>query len=149
MAKFAQLSFIVLMLFASACQGAREVSAESTSGAELHNTLWKLISLNGVPIQAEAGQYMASLTLDFQQSQARIVTACNRGLAGFTIDGSKIKFEIAMATKMMCPPELMKQEAGFFKAIRETTRYQIKGEMLELYTADNKLLATFHAEYLK
>ena len=43
----------------------------------------------------------------------------------------------------------MQQETAFFKAIADTTRFEIKGETLELYNVEGKLLATFHSEYLK
>ncbi len=65
------------------------------------------------------------------------------------MDGKDIKFDVAMSTKMMCEPEPMKQEAAFFKIIADAASYEIKGETLHLYSADNKSLATFHAEYLK
>jgi heat shock protein HslJ len=146
----AQLGLMALVLSLSACQSTSEANAgKSGARAELRNTLWKLTSMNGQAMQTTEGQRMASLTLSSEDSRARITTVCNSGSAVFTTDGSKIKFDIAMATKMMCPPEQMEQEAGFFKAIRDTTHYQIKAEILELYNADNKLVATFHSAYLK
>ncbi|MGH8107510.1 MAG: META domain-containing protein [Arenimonas sp.] len=150
MKKYAQLGFIILMFSMSACQSAPEANAEeSKSTAELRNTLWKLTELDGKAVQTAEGKRMASLTLRSEESQARIVTACNQGSAGFKVDGKAIKFDIAMSTKMMCEPEPMKQEAAFFKVINDAARYEIKGETLELYNADNRLLARFHSEYLK
>jgi heat shock protein HslJ len=115
----------------------------------LRNTLWKLTELDGKPVQTPEGKRMASLTLTSEASQAHIVTACNRGSAAYKVDGNSITFEVAMSTKMMCEPEPMKQEAAFFKVINDATRYAIKGENLELYNAENRLLARFHSEYLK
>ncbi len=147
MKKLLPLGFIVLMLSMSACQSAPEATAEeATSTAQLRNTLWKLIELNGRPVRTAEGQRMASLTL---MSTARIVTACNGGSAGYTVEGASIKFGMAMSTKMACEPEPTQQEAAFFNVIKKSTRYVIKGETLELYSADNKLLARFHSEYLK
>ena len=149
MKKLAQSGLIFLMLSVSACQSAPDANAESGSTAELQNTLWKLTELNGASVSTADGQRMASLTLDSQASQARIVTACNRGSAGFTLEGDSIKFAAAISTKMMCPPEQMQQEAAFLKVIADTVRYEIKGETLELYNSDKQLLAAFHSEYLK
>lgn len=150
MKKLVQLGLVVLMLSLSACQSAPEANAEeANSTAKLRNTLWKLTVLNGKAVQSAEGQRMASLTLTTEESQARIVTACNRGSAAYKVDGNSIKFDVAMSTKMMCEPEPMRQEAAFFKAISDATRYEINGETLELYNADNQLLATFHSEYLK
>lgn len=146
MQKLVQLGFIVLMLSVSACQSASEASA---STAELRNTLWKLTQLNGKSVPTVEGQRMASLTLNSGNANARIATACNSGSAGFTLDGKQLKFGIAMSTKMMCPEEKMQQESAFLKIIADTTRYEINGEVLELYDANNQLLASFHSEYLK
>jgi heat shock protein HslJ len=149
MYKIIGLGFLLAMLSMTACQSMTAENVDTTPSAELHNTLWKLTSLDGVAIKSAEGQRMASLTLTAEASQARIVTACNRGSAAYKLDGNSIKFEVAMSTKMMCEPEPMKQEAAFFKIIQDSTRYAVKGEILELYNAQNKLLATFRAEYLK
>lgn len=149
MNKIIGLSFLVIMLGMTACQSTTAANAETTSTAELRNTLWKLTSLNGNTIQTREGQRMASLTLTAEESRARIVTACNQGSATYTVEGTSIKFSVAMSTKMMCEPEPMQQEAAFFKVIADTTRYEIKGETLELYNAESQLLASFHSEYLK
>jgi len=150
MKKLMMLGIVLLMLSMMACQSAPVATAgEPVSTAELRNTLWKLTVLNGMQIQTQEGRRMASLTLTSEGSQSRLETACNRGSAGYVIDGKKLKFEIAMSTKMMCPPTQMQEEAAFFKVIAETASYDIKGETLELYDADNVLLASFHSEYLK
>ncbi|MEO8003178.1 MAG: META domain-containing protein [Arenimonas sp.] len=149
MRKLIHFSLVVLMLSASACQSTPEDNAGSVSRAELRNTLWALTSLDGKAIQTGEGQRMASLTLNAEESQASIVTACNRGSAAYTVNGASIKFDAAMSTKMGCPEEQMQQEAAFFKTIADTVRYEIKGETLELFNTENKLLATFHSEYLK
>ena len=150
MKNFAQLGFMVLVLSLSACQSTSDAStAASGSSAQLHNTLWKLTGMNGKAVQNSQGQRMASLTLSSEQSRARIATACNSGSAAFTLNGNAIKFAATMSTKMGCEPSLMQQEAAIFKVIADTTRYEIKGDTLELYNPSNKLLASFQAENLK
>jgi heat shock protein HslJ len=152
MKKLAQLGFMfmALMLSMSACQSTSQANTgQSASTSQLRNTLWKLTSLNGKTVATPQSQRMASLTLNSQESRARIVTACNGGAAGFTMSGKTLKFTAAMSTKMMCEPEKMLQEQSFMKVISDTTHYKIKGETLELYDAANKLLASFHSEYLK
>ena len=149
MNKIIGLGLLLASLSITACQSTTAANGETTSAAELRNTLWKLTALNGVAIKSAADQRIASLTLTADASQASIVTACNRGSAAYKIDGKAIKFDVAMSTKMMCQPEPMKQEAAFFKVIREAARYEIKGETLYLYSADNQLLASFQSEYLK
>ena len=150
MKKFAQLGFMVLVLSLSACQSTSDASTSSTgSSGQLRNTLWMLTSINGKAVQNAVGQRVASLTLSPEESRARIATACNSGSAAFTLNGNAIKFAATISTKMGCEPGPMQQEAALFKVIADTARYEIKGETLELYNASNKLLASFHSEYLK
>jgi putative lipoprotein len=150
MKKFAQLGFMALMLSLTACQSTSDANAGETGPtAELRNTLWKLTSLNGKAVQTAESQRMASLTLSTEESRALIATACNSGSAAFTLNGNAIKFSASMTTKMGCEPGQMQQEREMFKVIADTTRFAIKGETLELYDASNKLLASFHSEYLK
>jgi putative lipoprotein len=149
MNKIIGLSFLVAMLSITACQSTTAANVETTSTAELRNTLWKLSSLNGKAVPSAEGQRMASLTLSTDESLARITTACNSGSAAYTLNGNAIKFSASMSTKMGCEPGPMQQEREMFKVIADTTRFAIKGETLELYDADNKLLASFHSEYLK
>lgn len=148
MKKIIHSSLALTMLLLSACQTMPQ-TAESASTAELRNTLWKLVNVAGKSVQTAEGQRMASLTLDSQEARARIATACNNGSAAFSTEGDTIRFSPVMSTKMACPGERMQQESEFFKVIEDTSRYAIKGETLELYNADNQLLATFHSEYLK
>jgi heat shock protein HslJ len=149
MNKIIGLSFLVAMLSITACQSTTAANVETTSTAELRNTLWKLTSLNGKAVETAEGRRMASLTLSTDESLARIATACNSGSAAFSLNGNAIKFSASMSTKMGCEPGPMEQEREFFKVIADTTRFAIKGETLELYDAGNKLLASFHSEYLK
>lgn len=151
MKKLAQIGFMAALLSLAACQSTPEANAAESvsSSAELRNTLWKLTALNGVAVKTAGGQRMASLTLSSQESRARIATACNSGSAAFTLNGNAIKFAASMSTKMGCEPGPMQQEREMFKVIADTTRFAIKGETLELYDANNKLLASFRSEYLK
>jgi len=147
-----KLCIVLLLLSISACMSAPEATTEPTPDASpkasLRNTLWKLVELDGKPVRSRDDQRMASLTLSQEEPQARIATACNRGSATFTLAGSSLKFGAAAATKMMCPAEQMQEEASFFKAIENTARYEITGESLQLFDANNQLLAAFHSEYL-
>ena len=149
MKKLVYPGFIFLILSVSACLSAPGADQASSSRAELRHTLWKLTELDGKAVETREGRRMASLTLASEESRARIVTACNQGTAGFTIEGNSLKFGIAAATKMMCPADQMQDEAAFFKVIGKTVRYEIKGETLLLYDIDSRLLASFHSEYLK
>ena len=99
MKKLVYLGLIVLVFSTSACQSTAGANAQSSSNAELRNTLWKLTELGGKTVLTQEAQRMASLTLASEESRARIVTACNSGSASFTVDGKSLKFAAVMATK--------------------------------------------------
>ncbi len=148
MKKLVYLGLIVLVFSTSACQSTAGANAQSSSNAELRNTLWKLTELGGKTVLTQEAQRMASLTLASEESRARIVTACNSGSASFTVDGKSLKFAAVMATKMGCSQDRMEEEAALLSVIANTVRYEIKGEILELFDANSKKLASFHSEYL-
>lgn len=68
---------------------------------------------------------------------------CNRFMTSASIDGSKITFKSAAATRMMCAPALMDQEQKFFSALEQTRSFAIDSatKKLLLHNADGKITA--------
>ncbi|MBZ9655155.1 META domain-containing protein [Phyllobacterium lublinensis] len=68
---------------------------------------------------------------------------CNRFMTSASIDGSKITFKPAAATRMMCAPALMDQEQKFFSALEQTRSFAIDSatKKLLLHNADGKITA--------
>ena len=87
----------------------------------------------------------ASVTLQFE-GEARVhgKSACNRYFASYTLDGSRLRFGQAGATRMMCRESLMTLENNYFAMLQQVESYQLKDEQLTLYDEQRKILLQFH-----
>ena len=68
---------------------------------------------------------------------------CNRFASSATINGGKITFKPAAATRMMCAAAVMDQEQKFFTALDATRTYSVEAGTgkLFLYDKDGKIVA--------
>jgi heat shock protein HslJ len=133
-------AFVFIMVFSAYRP---EVLANQPS-SPVQNTVWKLQAMNGKSsAQAQQVKQVSSLVLNSEKTTARIATACNSGFMQFTLKGNALTFGAVMKTKKICPAANMQQEAEFISALEKTTRYQIQGEMLQLYDANNRAVASF------
>jgi heat shock protein HslJ len=58
--------------------------------------------------------------------------SCNRFVGEYALSGSSLSFGKLGATKMMCPPALMEQEARFLAALERVSKVQIQNGLLVL-----------------
>jgi heat shock protein HslJ len=72
---------------------------------------------------------------------------CNNYFSSFTTDGDQIQIAPAGSTMMMCaePEGLMEQEAAYLTALTTAATYSIRGDQLELRTADGALAVSYTA----
>jgi heat shock protein HslJ len=72
---------------------------------------------------------------------------CNTYIAAYQTEGNSITIGPAAATRKLCPqPEgLMAQEAQYLAALETAATYQLRGDRLELHTADGALAVTFQS----
>jgi uncharacterized lipoprotein YbaY/heat shock protein HslJ len=113
--------------------------------AELINTYWKLVSLNGAVIKPVADQKEAHMTLQAQDNRLLGFGGCNRFFGSYVHDGENLSFS-GMGSTMMACPEGMETEQAFLLALGKTNRAVISGEFLELFQ-DQRKLARFEAVY--
>jgi heat shock protein HslJ len=86
----------------------------------------------------------ANLVLNAEGKKLTGSTGCNPILGSYKLRGGSLSFKPAGMTKMACPDALMKQEEAFIEILKETNKYRIEGETLEL--RDKKdVLAKFQA----
>ncbi|MDQ0321977.1 heat shock protein HslJ [Pararhizobium capsulatum DSM 1112] len=64
------------------------------------------------------------------------MAGCNNYTGVFTVKSLQISFAPAAATRKLCPPAVMDQEAKFFRALSEGLSYEFRGDELRLYAAD-------------
>ena len=69
--------------------------------------------------------------------------SCNRFVGEYALSGSSLSFGKLGATKMMCPPALMEQEARFLAALERVSKVQIRDGLLVLLDVEG--VAVFKA----
>lgn len=116
--------------------------------ADLFNTYWKLIELDGKRVQrdaASAEQREAHMVLNEQEQRVNGHSGCNRFFGSFTRDGEGLAFAGLGSTMMACPTG-METEQAFLLALGESSRVRVSGQFLELFK-DEHSLARFEAVY--
>lgn len=73
--------------------------------------------------------------------------SCNNYMTGYTLDGQNITIDPPATTRKLCPePEgVMEQEAAFTLMLEKAATYSIRGNVLELRTAEGALIVSFAA----
>lgn len=115
-----------------------EVLKSDTDSPKLSNTKWTLHSIKERVVNLGDKAY-----LNFDEKNNRISgkAACNSFSGEYAIVKQTIKFESIGSTKMYCEG-LMDKENEIITALNDARRYEIKANMLYLYSTD-QLLLTF------
>jgi uncharacterized lipoprotein YbaY/heat shock protein HslJ len=117
--------------------------------AELKNTYWKLIELDGKQVTMAPTQAReVRITLASEDSRLTAFGGCNQLAGSYVLDGSKLKFTQMISTLMACEPPFMEIESHVLKTLSATSNYRIDGEQLTLLGGE-RVLARFEAVYLK
>jgi heat shock protein HslJ len=117
--------------------------------AELKDTYWKLIELDGETIvMAPDQQREVRITLASEGARFVSFSGCNQLVGAYVQEGSALRFTKMASTKMACVPPFMELESQVLKMLSATTAYRIEGEQLTLLGGD-QVLARFEAVYLR
>ena len=112
--------------------------------AELTNTRWVLSHLGNEPVALEDAGKPPFLVLN--DSQAKGNGACNSFQGSYQLQDDRLAFQNMASTEMACPA--LDTEQAFYRALEQSTRYRIDGELLTLFGDDEQPLASFQALYL-
>ena len=143
-----RILFAFVMFALLQCKSAKP-SSDTSSTATLVNTDWRLVEMNGEPVQTPPGvrEVHIILTHADQEDKIKGFAGCNNIGGTFKQDGQKLTFS-AFSTRMMCPPEQMKVEDFLLKALTAADNYEIKGEKLTLLEGQT-VVGRFESVYLK
>jgi uncharacterized lipoprotein NlpE involved in copper resistance/uncharacterized lipoprotein YbaY len=124
-------------------------STNSMSIANLQDTYWKLVDLDGkkIPI-APSHKRQVRITLASQGSRVIGFSGCNQFTGTFKQTSNELKFSQMAGTMMACVSPYMELEHKVLKMLNATTAYRIEGEQLLLLEGD-KVIARFQALYLR
>jgi heat shock protein HslJ/uncharacterized lipoprotein NlpE involved in copper resistance len=125
------------------------MSGKDDVKAELKDTYWKLIELDGATIvMVPAQQREVRITLSSEGSRLFGFSGCNQLVGAYVKDGSALRFTQMAGTRMACVEPLMELESQVLKMLGATTGYRVEGEQLTLLGSD-QVLARFEAVYLR
>jgi len=114
------------------------------SAAQLENTYWKLVELNGKPVVASSRRREPHLRLSPEAKTLVGSGGCNTMRGVYQLDGARLRFTQIATTRMACPDPYMGQESAFLKVLEATDSFKLSGDTLELL-GDGKSLARFEA----
>jgi copper homeostasis protein (lipoprotein) len=118
------------------------ISLEAQSGSKdaLEGTEWKLVELDGSPVQP--GPREAFILFDSTSHRVSGSGGCNRLMGSYETKGSQLKFGEMAGTRMACA-QGMEAEQAFLKALSQVSTWKIAGGHLELFDGGGKMLARF------
>ena len=119
---------------AAACPAGRP-DAE-TSG--LFGKRWILSEMEGRRLNAEA----PNMEFDRDHNRVSGSSGCNRFMGTFQADGSRLTLSPMAGTRRACMDnEMQRAETVFLKLLASTTRYQVSGNSLHLFSDEVLVLA--------
>lgn len=131
MSRFARVLFVLLALLAG-CAVTTNNGAPDAAGAELLETHWRPVEIDGKPLTIQPGTREPHIVLT-REGRVSGNTGCNSlgGAYRQSVDG--LRFEKLVMTRRACVPEAGNVlESSFTKALDETVSYRIVRETLEL-----------------
>jgi heat shock protein HslJ len=112
-------------------------------GADLQDTRWVLITLEGKPPLAGSAP-----SAEFSADQISGSTGCNTYFGTYEAGGSEMTIGDVAHTEMWCaePEGVMDQEQAFLTALAAVTGYRLAGERLELLDDSEGANLTFEPQ---
>jgi copper homeostasis protein (lipoprotein) len=118
------------------------------STAQLVNTYWKLMTLDGASMESPAGAREIHFVLHSEGNRVAGFSGCNQMMGTYELDGSTITFSQMGGTLMACANG-MEQEQKFHRLFPRVARWKIEGETLQLLDGNGAVVATFESRYMK
>jgi copper homeostasis protein (lipoprotein) len=106
---------------------------------------WRLVDLQGKPINSQDLPQGATLKFDAAQKRVSGSGGCNRLMGPYQVTGAKLHFGPIAATMMACQHG-MDTEAAFFHALEGVASYKIDGDTLSLLGPSGATLAKLRIE---
>jgi putative lipoprotein len=135
----------LVALSLAGCAG-MESAPDSESAALLAKTHWQLTEVEGMPVPVEAGWREPNLQFDSEKKRVTGYSGVNIFSGGYAATGSGLRMTQMASTRRAGPPELMKLETAFLKALSATRSYRVNGDTLELLDSDGRVLARFEGQ---
>jgi heat shock protein HslJ len=111
---------------------AAEAQSTEVAPSELWGTSWALEDLAGSTVMKGAQP-----TLEFPEpGKVAGKGSCNRFFGAVRVSGETISFSAMASTRMACGEALGTQETTYLKALQDSERFQVQGDVLLIYAKD-------------
>lgn len=129
---------------AHSIQQSSEIQKQEKSANQLFGTKWKLINLNGTPIQASETLNPPWIQIDSIENRINGSGGCNRFFGKLSLKGTEIEISNVGSTKMACPN--LEIESAFFQMLENSQKFAFKQtNQLEFYDTNNQPIGIFEA----
>jgi len=142
--KFNRCMFVVAMVIVlTACSSVRTES--EVRNMTLEDTQWRLVQLLDEAV-SERGNPMRHPALAFlPEGRVAGSDGCNRLMGGYRHQGKQLQFTQLASTMMACV-DGMETADQFNLLMAKVHRYNIEGDVLELFSESGELLMRFYSE---
>jgi heat shock protein HslJ len=107
--------------------------------AKLEDVYWKLVELDGEPVDTAACPQEPHLLFLSEDSRLAGSGGCNRLTGTYETTGEKLRFQPIAMTRMACEQRVMELEHGVAAALGATNRYGIEDDELALCDGERVL----------
>jgi heat shock protein HslJ len=134
-------SALLLAATLGGCASAGPDGAMAPATSDWPDSRWRLaavVDAKGVrtPVPADM---VVDLAFDATASRVSGYAGCNHYSAGVTVDGARLTFGPAAASKRLCPGPAMAVESAFLAALAQVAVARIEGDRLALSGSDGTL----------
>jgi uncharacterized lipoprotein YbaY/heat shock protein HslJ len=119
-----------------------------SSTAQLENTYWKFMTLDGKSIESPEGARELHIVLNSQNQRVTGFPGCNRMTGSYQLKDDKITFTQMAGTMMACVSG-MDTERQIHEMFARVAGWKIAGETLQFTDSNGTVLATFESRYMK
>lgn len=126
------LSRAALLFLAALVSGCSTTPPASAPAAELLDTYWRPVEIDGAPVTSPPGTREPHLLLSKDIRRVSGYAGCNNLTGSYTQDGPALHFGPMAVTRRACIGDGDALEAAFFKALHATASQRITGKSLEL-----------------
>ena len=114
----------------------RDASRVPDETVTLAYTDWKLVELDGAPVEIGPDELQPTIVLDLEESQVSGSGGVNRLAGTFALSESELRFGPLATTRMAGPESAMQREQSFLAALERVTSYELDGTALTLLAGD-------------
>jgi heat shock protein HslJ len=130
----------------AACADTPVPPARPPGSAELLETNWRPVEIDGKPVSLQSG----SLVLTKEGSRLRGNTGCNSMAGSYVLQGEALSFTRMAMTRRACLADGANElETAFLAALEATASYRIVAESLELRDKAGKLRMRLESRHLR